>query len=91
MLNSIVEFHEEDFDVNQRTEHFFTMVRGRFRDLLKDAKNNGALSSTLDVDGMAEMLFGISLSMNVVIRAARDNAAAQALATATAGMIRDLG
>jgi hypothetical protein len=38
---------------------------------------------------MAEILLGISLSMNVVIRAAGNNSAGQALATATANMIRE--
>lgn len=66
------------------------MVRGRFRDLLKTAESNGVLSSQFDADAMAEILPGISLSMNVVIRAVGDNATGQSLATATANMIRDL-
>lgn len=90
MLNSIIEFHGEDSDLNQRTDRFFSMVRGRFHDLLETARSNGALRPTLDIDAMAEILLGISLSMNVVIRAAGDNAAGQPLATAAAKMIREL-
>lgn len=89
MLNSVIEFHGEDSDINQRAERFFSMVRGRFRSLLEAAKSNGVLSSNLDTGAMAEILLGISLSMNVVIRAAGNNSAGQALATATANMIRE--
>jgi len=89
MLNSIIEFHGEDVDINLRADRFFSMVRDRFRELLKTAKRRGVLVTNFDVDKKAELLLGISLSMNVVIRAARDNSAGEDLATAAASMIRD--
>ena len=91
MLNSMIEFHGKDPDVNQRAERYFSMLRGRFSDLLKTAKSNGVLSSQFEVDATTEILLGISLSMNVVIRAFGDNVAGQPLAEAAANMIRKFG
>ena len=91
MLNSMIEFHGQDSDVNQRAKRYFSMLRCRFCDLLKTAKINSVLSSQFDVDATVEILLGISLGMNVVIRAAGDNAAGQPLAAATACMIRKWG
>lgn len=88
MLNSIVEFRGQDAEVNQKAERFFSMLHDRFKDLLETARKYDSLDPDVDIDAMVEILFGISLSMNVIIRAASDNVAAKPLALATAAMIR---
>ena len=89
MLNTIIEFSAQNDEINQRVERYFTMLRNGFRAVLQAAKNNGTLPVDFDVSGKVEVLIGIALSLNIIIRAANDNLAGQHMATSTARMIRE--
>ena len=89
MLNTIVEFSAQNDEINQRVERYFAMLRDGFRAVLQAAKDNGTLPIDFDVEGKVEVLIGIALSLNIIIRAANDNLAGQHMATSTARMIRE--
>jgi TetR/AcrR family transcriptional repressor of nem operon len=89
MLNTIIEFSAQNDEINQRVERYFAMLRNGFRAVLQAAKDNGTLSVDFDVSGKVEVLIGIALSLNIVIRAANDNLAGQHMAMSTARMIRE--
>lgn len=89
MLNAIVEFSAQSDAINQRAKRYFSMLRNGFKAVLETAKGNGTLPADFDVDGKVEVLVGIALSLNIVIRAATDNLAGQHMATSTARMIRE--
>lgn len=91
MLNAIIEFSAESPEINLRAERYFNMLRNAFKTCLEAAKNNDTLPNDFDINAKAEVLVGIALSLNVVIRAATDNTAGQFMAASAATMIRDWG
>lgn len=91
MLNSTVEFMQEDEEVNQRAERFFTFVRGSFETSLQNIKDAGKLPNDFDIQAKAELLLGSSIGLNIIIRSATHNAAGFALAASVSSMIRSWG
>lgn len=89
MLNTIVEFSAQNDEINQRVERYFAMLRNGFRAVLQAAKDNRTLPMDFDTEGKVEVLIGIALSLNIIIRAANHNLAGQHMATSTARMIRE--
>ncbi len=88
MLNSLVEFRGEDAEVNERGERYFAILRHSFRDGLAAARDAGDLRPDIDIDDKAEILMGLALAMNVIIRAGGDNAAALPVAASAIAMVR---
>jgi TetR/AcrR family transcriptional regulator, transcriptional repressor for nem operon len=88
MLNSTIEFQGQDADINLRTDRYFKSLRKSFRAALLNARKHGVLSKDVDVSANVEILLGLALGLNVVIRAAANNAAGRQLAASTANMIR---
>lgn len=88
MLNSVVEFSNLNPEINQRAARYFDMLRNHFRANLHAAKAAGILRPEFDVDARAEILIGAILGLNIIIRAAGDNAAGQMMANAIADMVR---
>ncbi len=84
MINTIIEFHGQDTDINQRKDRFFKLLREIFH-----AHLSIVIKSDDEVQAKSEILMGIILALNVVIRAADNNAAGQKLANSTARMIRE--
>jgi TetR/AcrR family transcriptional repressor of nem operon len=89
MLNAIIEFQGQDEEINQRSTRYFSALRNHFKKALEAARSNGTFDPQSDIGAKVEILMGLALSLNVVIRAAADNAAGQTIAKATASMIRD--
>lgn len=89
MLNTVIEFQGQDDDVNLRSSRFLGALRESFRAALTSAKADGSLGQDFDVVAKTEILLGLALSLNVIIRAAEDNGAAAPMAGSTAAMIRD--
>ena len=88
MLNCAVEFQGQDEEVNLRTTRFTQVFQNSFRLILKSAIESQSLAKHFDVESNVRILHGLALSLNVVIRAAENNAAGIPLAKATAKMIR---
>jgi TetR/AcrR family transcriptional repressor of nem operon len=91
MINSGIEFHGQDQELNERMDRFLAMIRERFRTILEAAKSNSTSSVDFNVDDKAEILMGIVLSVAVVVRSAGSVTAAGHLAIAVAAMIREWG
>ncbi len=89
MVNSIVEFHGQDQELNQRTDRFLTMMRERFSTILEAVKRTNASSVNLNVNDKVEILIGLTMSMGVVVCAAGNITAAEPLAMTVASMIRE--
>ena len=89
MLNTIVEFQGQDDEVNHRSGRFMKALRGSFISALESAKEDGLVDPNFDVDAKAELLLGIAISLNVIIRGAEDNSAGAKMAASVATMIRD--
>ena len=88
MLVAIVEFKGENADINQRADRFFTMLRGGIRAALAAAVAKGRIGADFDCQAMAEVLLGLAVSLNIVIRSATANAAGEPLANSAAQLIR---
>lgn len=88
MLNATIEFQGQDAEVNIRTERYFAGFRDSFTAILRAAKQAGNLVPDFDVAKNVEVLLGVALGMNVLIRAGADNTAAAPMAAAIANQIR---
>lgn len=88
LLNTAVEFSATDEQVNLRIERFYTMMRNGMHNALKAVKDQNNLSNELGIDVLVETLLGAAIGLNIVIRAAGDNAAGQTMADSLGKLIR---
>jgi len=90
-LNAMVEFGACNPVVTARRARYRAMIGGRFVSALEGLKQAGLLPAGFDVAPHAEILNACTLSMNIDIRAAHDNAAARPIAEACAALVRGWG
>jgi TetR/AcrR family transcriptional repressor of nem operon len=88
MLNTTIEFVGQDDDINVREDRYMTMLRDGFSEALGAAKKQGPLSVDFNIAEHAELLLGLALGLNVVIRASANTAAGADLAASSAAMVR---
>lgn len=88
MLNSMIEFSNQNAEVNQRTNRYLDMLRCGFGSALDQSKTNGTLSPDIDVRAMTNVLLSAALGLNAVIRASDDPKAGEAMAASIATMVR---
>lgn len=89
LLNTAIEFSSTNAEVNKRIERFYGIVRSGLTNALTAIKQNQAVADDFDVEAMTEALLGATIGLNVVIRAAGDNAAGQKMADGMGKLIRE--
>jgi TetR/AcrR family transcriptional repressor of nem operon len=87
MLNTLVEFGAHEPEIAKRMDRYYGLLGGRFEKALVWLQQAGDLRPDLDPGQGAALLQATALAMNVQIRAAGKNAAAEPLANAVQAMI----
>lgn len=91
MLNSMIEFSANNPDINKRADRYFRMLRQGFGSALEQAKENGELNVNLQIHAMTEVLLGVTLGLNAIIRANGNHDDGEKMATSIASMVREWG
>lgn len=89
VLNAVIEFASIDKDVNLRVTRYLTLLRRNFRSGLANSLGDQGAAERKNIDEKTEILLAAALGLNVVIRAASDSNAGQAMAVSIAHMVRD--
>lgn len=88
MLNSMIEFSAENADINRRADRYLGMLRASFTTALTRARDDGFVDEQFHIEQNTEMLLGVALGLNAVIRAAGDTAAGKPMAASIAEVVR---
>lgn len=91
VLNAVIEFASINDDINQRITRYLTILRSGFRVGLANSLGDQSAAERQNIDQKTEVLLAAALGLNVIIRAATDTNAGQAMACSIAQMVRDWG
>jgi TetR/AcrR family transcriptional repressor of nem operon len=89
MLNTMIEFAGENPEIRARSDRFYLSLISRLEAGLVSLKEAGQLRSDYALPERARILASSYKGMEVSVRAAHDNCAAEPLGNATARMIED--